>query len=265
MIDFHTHSCFSGDSEAPLEAQLKAALDLGLEALCFTDHFDAEYPDPDTNFDLDTAPYLKEVAKLQQRFSKQISLYAGVELGLQPHLGNFYSSYCQNWPFDYVIGSTHLVDNQDPYYPKFWANHSTRSGVEAFFQVTLENMHTHDCFDAYGHLDYINRYIPQGYPTFSHSDYTDLIDSCLRLLIHRGKALEVNTGSFRSGLTVPNPGPEILKRYRELGGELLITGSDAHAPQYVGSHFPEIYALIRDCGFRYVTIFRQRKPFQIPL
>ncbi len=265
MIDFHMHSCFSGDSDAPLEDQLLAALGQGLDALCFTDHLDYEYPDPEVDFILDTKPYLFQIARLQERYSKQISVYAGVELGLQPHLGNFYSSYCKSWPFDYVIGSTHLVEHKDPYYPEFWASHTTRSGVEAFFQVTLKNMKAHDCYDAYGHLDYINRYIPRDYPAFSHTDYMDLIDGCLRHLIDKGKALEVNTGSFRSGLSFPNPGPEILRRYKELGGELLITGSDAHTPAYVGSHFSETYALIRECGFSYLTMYQQRKPIQIPL
>jgi len=51
-----------------------------------------------------------------------------------------------------------------------------------------------------------------------------------------------------------------LKRYRELGGEILTTGSDAHKPQDMAFAFDIIVDLLKDCGFSYYTLFHQRKP-----
>lgn len=264
MIDTHIHSCFSGDSSTAPEDQVQAALDKGLEALCFTDHYDEDYPDPSVDFVLDTPRYFQAVAAVASAHPK-LPILTGVELGLQPKLASLYADYCRRYPFDFVIGSTHLVEGADPYYAAFWEHHTTRSALEAFFSVTLENIKVHDCFDSYGHLDYMIRYIPEGAGSFSYFDYTDLIDQCLRLLIHKGCALEVNTGGYKAGLDAPNPGRDILLRYRELGGELLTTGSDAHTPLHVGCCMEKAYALIRDCGFSHVALYRQRKPQLLPL
>lgn len=258
--DFHIHSCFSGDSDTPLDEQIKKALDLGLDALCFTDHIDEDYPYSDVDFSLDIARYFPEISVLREKYRKQIRIYTGVELGLQPHLGIFYQEYCEKYPFDFVIGSTHLTEGQDPYYPSFWEGKTLREGMEAFFRDTVKNIRSaKGCFDVYGHLDYVNRYIPDGQPAFSYFDYTDLVDECLRLLLEDGKGLEVNTGGYKAGLPVPNPCPDILRRYRELGGEIITTGSDAHFPEYVGYRFDQAYEILRECGFRYIAVFKERK------
>lgn len=266
QADFHVHSHFSGDSDASLKDILQNALGNNLDALCFTDHLDADYPYTDVDFSLDTPRYLEALQTIQDTYGARIRIYRGVELGLQPHLGDYYMEYCGKYPFDFVIGSTHLAERQDPYYPSFWENRSSRSSLEAFFRDTIQNIRAcKDAFDVYGHLDYVNRYIPAGKPEFSYFDYTDLIDECLRLLISNGKGLEVNTGGYKAGLSAPNPSPDILRRYRELGGELITTGSDAHFPEYVGYCFDLAYALLGECGFRYVAVFEKRKAKFLPL
>ena len=58
----------------------------------------------------------------------------------------------------------------------------------------------------------------------------------------------------------PNPTEKILARYRELGGEILTLGSDAHAPEHIAYHFKETVQILKDCGFRYYTVFKERKP-----
>ena len=60
--------------------------------------------------------------------------------------------------------------------------------------------------------------------------------------------------------TLPNPNPEIIKRYKEFGGEIITVGSDAHTPEYIASNFDIAKDILLDCGFRYYTIFKSRKP-----
>jgi histidinol-phosphatase (PHP family) len=85
------------------------------------------------------------------------------------------------------------------------------------------------------------------------------------VLIEHGKGLECNTGGLRYGLSQPNPSRRILKRYRELGGEIITIGSDAHTPDYLGYGFQECRRFLLRCGFRYYTVFHGRKPEFIPL
>ena len=265
LADFHLHSAFSGDSDACTEEMVRSGVRKGLSELCFTEHLDADYPPANVCFDLDTPSYLSEIRRLQAAFRDQIRIGFGAELGLQPHLGDFYRSFTKQYAFDFVIGSTHLVDRMDPYYPEFWEMHSRESAIRRFLDVTLQNIKAFDDFDVYGHLDYIIRYIPQGERRFPYSDFADQVDLILRLLIAKGKGLEINTGSFRSGLDTPNPCPEILRRYRELGGAIVTAGSDAHTPEHIGLSFDLARELLLSCGFRYVSVFRGRKAEFYPI
>ena len=53
LWDTHMHTHFSGDSEADPENMVKAAIQKGLEGLCFTDHYDYDYPNDPELFLLD--------------------------------------------------------------------------------------------------------------------------------------------------------------------------------------------------------------------
>ncbi|MCI8863172.1 MAG: histidinol-phosphatase HisJ family protein [Lachnospiraceae bacterium] len=263
--DFHLHSSFSGDSDTAPEQIVETGLLKGLSAVCFTDHFDADYPYDNVCFMLDTEAYLERVLELRSAYEGRIEIGFGVELGLQPHLGELYRSYVGQYPFDFVIGSTHLMDGKDPYYASFWEDCAPKDGIRRFLEITLENMKAFDDFDVYGHLDYIVRYAPLEPKRFFYGDYGDLMDEILRFLISRGKGIEVNTGGYKAGLGCPNPCPEVLRRYRELGGEIVTMGSDAHAAEYVGGFMDTARDVLRDCGFRYFTVFRGREAVFVAL
>lgn len=257
--DFHLHSFFSGDSDTAPELIAETALQRGLSAICFTDHYDADYPYEDVCFELDTKACLERIAGLRSAYEGRIEIGSGVELGLQPHLGALYRSYTGRFPFDFVIGSTHLVDGKDPYYASFWEGCAPKDGIRRFLEVTLENMKAFDDFDVYGHLDYIVRYAPLEPRSFFYEDYGELMDEILKFLIFHGKGIEVNTGGYKAGLGCPNPCPEVLRRFRELGGEIVTMGSDAHTAEYVGSFMEEAREILRDCEFRYFALFKGRK------
>ncbi|MDY4743004.1 MAG: histidinol-phosphatase, partial [Lachnospira sp.] len=90
--------------------------------------------------------------------------------------------------------------------------------------------------------------------------YQDYLHDILKTLIENGKGIEINTAGLKYGLFEPNPCSGILKMYRELGGEIITIGSDAHSMNYLGYKFNIIPDYLMDAGFDYYTIFRQRKP-----
>lgn len=257
--DLHTHSSFSSDSDEPLLEMAKSASEKGLETLCLTEHMDMDYPDGE--FILDTESYRKELLRVREL--TDIELLFGVELGLMDYLAPRIKTYAAAWDFDFIIGSSHLVDGQDPYYPEYFQKLGSRNGVLRYFESILANIKATDCFDVYGHLDYVVRYSPE--KRYDPIDHREIIDEILRLLIEKGKGIEINTAGIKSGLGYVHPHEFILRRYRELGGEIITVGSDAHDKSRVAADFDKAQSALTAAGFNYYAVFRERKPAFIAL
>ncbi len=133
--DFHMHSSHSGDSSTPMEQMIQQAIQTGMTQMCFTEHQDFDYPSSDEipadYFLLNTDAYLYDLIRLRQKYEDKIRIFFGVELGLQPHLAEKHERYVDSFDFDFVIGSSHVCHDQDPYYPSFFEG---RSDEEAYMQ-----------------------------------------------------------------------------------------------------------------------------------
>lgn len=258
LCDFHMHTCFSGDSETRSEIMIERAAELGMERMCITDHYDINYPE--RGFTFDTGVYYSAMSELRERFGNKIKLMIGVEAGLIPEETDAVNAVVSSVPFDFVIGSAHMVNGADPYYPEFFEGKSDEEAFRLYFETVRESIKTGADFDVYGHLDYIVRYASEQDKNYSYERFSDIIDDILCLLIDKGRGIEANGSGYRYGLDNPNPYPAVIKRYRELGGEIITVGSDAHTPEYIGYGFDKIKALLKQCGFEYYTVFENRKP-----
>lgn len=263
--DFHLHSAFSADSRTPMREMIEKGITLSLSSMCFTEHMDYDYKDEGMIFETDMPAYLQTFQELKNEYAQKIELLFGIELGLQPYLKERCEALTTDWPFDFVIGSSHVVNGQDPYYPAFFQGRTERDAYLSYFQSIIDNLNTFSCFDVYGHIDYVVRYGPNQNRFYGYESYKEPLEEILQLLIKKNIGLELNTGGFKYGLGHPNPHEDILKRYRELGGEIITVGSDAHAPEYIGYSFDRAAEILKACGFRYYTIFRRRKPEFIKL
>lgn len=270
IADYHVHSEFSSDSQAPMEEMIEQAIKLGLKKICFTDHMDYDYPVVDGyNFIFKPQDYTIKLEKLKERYHKEIKILTGIELGLQPHLTEQLSALINSYPFDFIIGSSHVVDHIDPYYPEFWEGKTKEEGIYRYFESIIENCKAFHDFHVYGHIDYIIRYVPMRYleqgnigskADYSYRDYADILDEVLKTILSYGKGIEVNTAGLKYGIGYPHPKAEVLKRYRELGGELITIGSDAHKPEHLCYDFNLLPDLLKSIGFRYYATFEQGKP-----
>lgn len=264
LHDWHLHTGFSSDSDEKMERVAETAIGQGMTCICITDHYDMGYPTGE--FCLDTEAYLQKLRGVQEAFRGRCDIRAGVEMGLQPELplAESISRYCEEMPFDFVIGSVHLLHGVDPY-DRDQIPEDDRTMYRRYFECVLDCVRACRGFQSLGHLDYVVRY---GYTRAEHyhwEDYREIIDAVLEELIRRNIALEVNTAGLRQGLGFPNPAPGILHRYRELGGERITVGSDAHRACDVGYGFETARELIRQAGFRYVTEFREKSPYFLPI
>lgn len=261
--DFHMHTNFSGDGEAPMGEMIQKAVSLGLTHICITEHYDPDYiyqPGEAVLFELNTDSYLYELLKFRDLYKDRISIGFGVELGLQPHLKRQLAVYSKSHDFDFIIGSSHICNRKDPYYPDFFEGRNEDEAHHEYFETVLECVKSLPYFDVYGHLDYVVRYGPTKNEQYTYAKHADVFDKILLTLIDNEKGIELNTGGFRKGLNQPNPSVDILKRYHELGGEIITVGSDAHNPSDIAADFDKASEILKACGFQYYCIFQSRMP-----
>jgi histidinol-phosphatase (PHP family) len=263
--DTHMHCHFSGDSEAASEDMVRSAIENDLDGICFTDHLDFDYKEEPGLFLLDIDAYQKEISALQKKYAHRLPILWGIEIGLQPHVAGENRAVTQKYPFDFVIGSSHCVDCIDIYYPEFYENTTEEAAYRRYFEAILKNVHSDADYDVYGHLDYVVRYGPNKNKFYTYENYADIIDEILRALIEKGKGIELNTAGFKYGLGHPNPTEDIIRRYRALGGEIITIGADGHKPEHVAYDFHKVAGILREAGFSYYTVFRQRKPVFYPV
>ena len=270
QADMHMHTWFSTDSEACPRDMADEAFGKGLKTICFTDHFDKDDLEWGEEGIFDVDAYFVEMQKLQEEYAGKLNIRIGIELGLRTYLEDYYEELTKKYPFDFVIGSVHNVPYKkdaegnilytDPAAEKLFTDRTDKEAYRLMMETTLENVRTSDCFQTLGHLDYVVRYGKSREKEYSYTDYADIIDEILKLLIEKEKGLEVNSAGLKYGLPFAHPHPDVLKRYRELGGEIITIGADAHKPEHIAYDFAKAEEILKSCGFKYYTEFFEQKP-----
>ena len=159
-----------------------------------------------------------------------------------------------------MIGSLHVVDGKDPYYRDLFSDLTDRELYQKTFEEMYACLMAADAFDVLGHIDYIVRYGTYQAEEYSYEAFASCLDAILKRVIQMGKGIELNTAGLKYGLGFCHPHPEVLRRYRELGGEIITVGADGHRPEHVAYEFARGAEVLRECGFRYYTEFSGRKP-----
>lgn len=264
--DYHVHSDFSSDSTTPMESQIEQAIALGLERICFTDHMDYDFPQGyPLTFEFNPDEYHAKLDHMKEQYKDKIKILKGVELGLRPYLAERYQALMNQYNFDFAIGSSHLVNQADPFHPTYWEGITEQEGITRYFQSILDNLTAFHDFDVYGHLDYVVRYAPTKNANYSYAHYKEILDQVLTTIIKTGKGIEINTSGFKYGLEQPHPKADIIKRYLDLGGTIITIGSDAHKPEHLTYDFAKATNLLLSLGLDHYTIFENRQPIFIKL
>ena len=265
LSDQHLHSTYSGDGKETMENMVLAAIDKGLNHICFTEHMDIGYPYEQAKgdlepgvFDLNTDAYLYELLTLRAKYEDKIRICFGVEIGMQLSEVRANAIYAKSHEFDLIIASLHVIDGLDPYYPEYYEGKSEEEAFGHYFDRIYENIVKFENFDILGHLDYIVRYGPNKDENYKYEQYRDAIDRILKFVIEHEKGIEINTAGIRKGLKCFHPTLDIIKRYKELGGEIITVGSDAHSAKGIASDFDRTEEALRECGFKYYSIIENR-------
>jgi len=261
LRDYHVHTHHSLDSEALMEEHCARAVKIGLKEIAFTDHYELNPLDEGKGY-FDFEAYWKELNYCRNKMGESLSILSGLEIS-EPHLyPEEIKEFLSGKNFDLLIGGIHWIKDE-ALYRDFWSQKNYKEAYSLYFEEVFKMAKTAD-IDVLAHLDHLKRYAPQDIPSFGPSDFRGQIEAILKVIIERNIALEVNTSALKLKLFSSDhetfPSFEIIAWYRNLGGELLTLGSDAHDPSFLALGFERICSFLEEVGFRGITVFKKRRP-----
>jgi len=269
LVDQHLHSWNSFDCKTVPRENILRAIEVGLSGLTFTDHFDT-HPSEWDGCLFDDAKITRELSELREEFGDRIVIGKGIEVCYQPERMDFILDYLAEHDFDVVLLSIHWAGGKAVHvreqYEGWDAIRFMQHYLEAVRDATAHIAALHRAggspFHILGHLDFAKRYakrywdFEQPLDTIDAFDAMALIDAILTNCLEANLIPEINTSTLRNKMAHPMPGPEVVKRYAKLGGTSMSLGSDAHSPQYVGSHFADAVGMMREAGIENLAVFR---------
>lgn len=256
MFDYHMHTRVSFDGHDTGLQMALAAKKAGLKEICFTDHLDYDPLGKMGIMAFNTEKYNAEYDALEV---EGLKIRRGMEFGMTVDNRQQFEEDLRRRHFDFVLGSVHFVDDLDVYYEDYWHDKTVFQAERRYLEATLDCVRLHDDFDVLAHLSYIAKThchpAPRPVP---YGEHLELIDEILKVLARKGKGMEMNTsGVDRCGGFLPTA--DIFRRFKELGGEIVTVGSDAHRCDRVGQYSFDACEIFKDI-FGYVCTFEDRKP-----
>lgn len=249
----HTHSLFC-DGKNTLGEMIERAEELGFVSLGFSSH--ASQTANDFYGLRDEKAYIENVRRLQKE-NDRIRIHLGVELDSV--------AWCDREKYDYILGGFHYLMEDGFIYPIDGSRERIQAGIDhlyggdsvkaakAFFRSVAEACEQMKP-DIVAHYDLINKNNEDGTLfDIENPAYRNAALEGLEAVKACGAILEVNTGAMARGYrTTPYPYPFVLKRWKEMGGRVIL-GSDCHNRDFLNHGFDLALDLIRAAGFNTVV------------
>jgi len=270
ICDCHCHSEWSFDGCESTDNICSQAIKTGTDVIAITDHCEANgWNNPEEsefgNFAELIPQSVKHIKESQEKYAGQIKLLRGLELGQAMQDLEAAEKALLLDDFDFVLASVHNVRNMRDFYWLDYKNLSVSEILKTYFSEVLE-VARWNRFDSLAHLTYPLRYISGDWGIkVDIKQYSEITDEIFRTLIINGKALEINTSGLRQKLGKTMPDTELLKRYRELGGEYITIGSDAHRREDIGKGIYEAIKLLQEAGFTKYHYFEKHRPVEVAI
>ena len=264
LFDSHTHSVNSPDGVHSLMYLAEQAEEKGLIGLAITDH--AECPGfEELGYRTRLIQSAVDTAKAKEAFRHRMTLAFGVELGVCHGMYDAAEHILSLYPYDFVVGACHFSRQEKSLARTDYSALSqdqTHKLLAEYFEDMLELVRWGK-FDSLAHITYPLRWAMKYGLRLSTDPYREIIDELLCVLAASEKALEVNTSGLRSPLEETMPPRWIVERYKELGGQFITIGSDAHRVDYIGYGISHVMEMLVGVGYEYFTFYSQRKPIML--
>lgn len=266
FTDNHIHSICSPDAKDTMSDMALAAYNIGVRRLCFTDHCDLDNP---ATGKPNYACYdfrdrmISMFRQAQRDVPADMELFLGLELGEGNHDPERMAEIAASEELDFVLATLHNLKDTMDFHDLTYTDRAQCEGILDRYMEELIEIAQLPSFDTMAHVSYPVRYMRQSGIdiTMDASTHREQLEELFKTLILRGKGIEINCAGLRNPLlknTIPTP--DVLKLYRDLGGEIITVGSDAHRMGHVEVGVRQGFDILRELGYKYVTIFRERKP-----
>ncbi|AGL20494.1 histidinol phosphatase of PHP family [Actinoplanes sp. N902-109] len=262
--DGHVHSEWSWDAPlGAMEQTCARAVELGLPAIAFTEHTDFTtwavlnrdiHQDPVRKPHaspeglmvpprLDVEGYRECLERCREKYPS-LRIIHGVELGESHWVREQAATLLAEGGFERVLGSLHCLptgpDRVLAEVSGVYLDRPADQVVRDYLAEITRMIEGSDLFGVLAHIDYPTRAWPLG--TFDPGQFEEEFRHALRALAAGGRALEVNTRN--------QPFPEIVRWFRDEGGQIVTFGSDAHTPDGITKGFREAVDMVEAHGFR---------------
>ena len=231
-----------------MERSCERALELGLPAIAFTEHAEWNKVHPGQH-SVDIAGYFDAIERCRAKF-KDLRILSGVELG-EPHwFPNETAEVLAAGPLDMVHGSIHCIRMDggllDASQFRERAGLDFPAAVREYFRETLVMLNSGLPFETLAHIDYPKRYWLDGVGPYREQEYEPEIRAVLVAAASTGRVLEVNTTRGR----ILCPDITVVRWWREVGGQAVQYGSDAHDPDKIAEGFKVATQMVEAAGFK---------------
>ena len=267
-FDIHTHHERCGHADGVIEDYILNAIEQGLKVIGISDHspyfaHQDDHPFPHiTMATSDFANYVEEVLLLKQKYADKIDVLLGLESDFFPDYVTIYREQLSKYPFDYVIGSVHHVDDVSIFNKKRWSKLNKKQLIETkekYYNLIAESAKS-GMFQILGHIDAMKAY----YPDFSHIPAQHAVDEALKTIAECKVAIEVNTSGSTKLVGGWYPSDEILERAFHFGVKISF-GSDAHKPSRIGEDFEKVAALLQQIGYKSWVYYKNKEAIEVSL
>lgn len=248
----HAHTRFVDGHNTP-EEMAQAAADLGFVSLGLSEHARQDFDPVYGLSQQGEKEYVEQVLALKEKFAGRIALHLGLELDQQGRKGDY--------PYEYLIGAKHYLRLDQGWQAVDGALDQVKDMVRQRFGgdwVAMAAQYFDELADficqtrpqVIGHFDLISKF-NEGSALFDESSPAYVKAGCqaLERMAGSGALLEVNTGAIGRGYrTQPYPAMPFLKRWRELGGGVIL-GSDCHDASWLAVGYDLAEARMRQAGY----------------
>jgi histidinol-phosphatase (PHP family) len=254
--DYHMHTALCGHAVGEPEAYVEHAMKMGLSEIGFSDHAPLVSHE-DTRYTMKRSELplyhqmIERVQKKYKNFRIKLALEADYIQGFESETKKILEAY----PYDYVIGSVHFIDNwafDSPDEKIKWKDKDIDRVYRDYYQLLRKSAES-GLFDIMGHVDLVKK--------FGHratADMTEEVVKTAKVFKASGVTVEINSSGLRKPVGEIYPSLSVLKIYRAAGVPITFS-SDSHEPTDVGRDFDKSLHLAKEAGYSEYLIFEKRK------
>lgn len=186
-----------------------------------------------------------------------------IEMDYTPGKQAEMEAFIKSYPFDYVIGSVHWVEDFGidlAEYRKEWDRRDLYETYRSYYDqiVTLAES---NLFDIVGHIDLVKifKYVPTD-QEFLLEQYERITDA----LKDSKTCVEISSAGLRKPVGRIYPEPELLSLCYKKGIPIVLS-SDAHEPHQVGENYEATIKLAKEIGYTKLMTFQDGERKEVEL